>query len=146
MAKVASDVATAIVGAKNDDDNGSLSGSAYLFDISDPANPTQIVKLLPEDGATVDLFGWSVAISGATAIVGASRDDDNGDESGSAYLFDAAACQWDLEGKGSIGVSDLHSLLASWGPCKRFPADFDGNSSVGVSDLLALLANWGPCP
>jgi len=24
--------------------------------------------------------------------------------------------------------------------------DFDGNGFVGVSDLLTLLANWGPCP
>ncbi len=28
-------------------------------------------------------------------------------------------------------------------PC---PADFDGDGNVGVSDLLTLLANWGPCP
>ena len=55
-------------------------------------------------------------------------------------------CSWDLDDNGSIGVSDLLSLLASWGPCKGCPADFDGNGAVGVSDLLALLANWGPCP
>ncbi len=79
---------TAIVGARLDDDNGSASGSAYLFDVSDPAKPTQIAKLLPDDGAANDWFGFSVAISGATAIVGAYRDDDNGGQSGSAYLFD----------------------------------------------------------
>jgi hypothetical protein len=55
-------------------------------------------------------------------------------------------CPWDLDGDGSVGVSDLLSLLASWGPCKGCPADFDGDGSVGVSDLLALLANWGSCP
>ena len=79
---------TAIVGANLDNDNGSASGSAYLFDISDPANPTQSAKLLPDDGAAGDFFGISVAISGATAIVGAQRNDDNGGDSGSAYLFD----------------------------------------------------------
>ena len=84
---------TAIVGADWDDDNGSASGSAYLFDISDPANPTQIAKLLPNDGATNDFFGYSVAISGATAIVGAHVDDDNGSGSGSAYLFDTTTGQ-----------------------------------------------------
>ena len=52
----------------------------------------------------------------------------------------------DLDGDGTVGVSDLLSLLANWGPCKRCPADFDGDGNVGVSDLLALLANWGPCP
>jgi hypothetical protein len=35
-----------------------------------------------------DYFGYSVAISGTTAIVGAFGDDDNASESGSAYLFD----------------------------------------------------------
>ena len=135
--------ATAIVGAQLDDDNGDASGSVYLFDST---TGRQIAKLLPDDGAALDLFGLSVAISGATAIVGAHLDDDNGDQSGSAYLFDASACPWDLDGNAVVGVSDLLSLLADWGPCKGCPADFDGNDHVGVSDLLALLAHWGPCP
>ncbi|MEE9129342.1 MAG: VCBS repeat-containing protein [Phycisphaerales bacterium] len=56
------------------------------------------------------------------------------------------SCPWDLDGTGSVGASDLLSLLVSWGPCKGCPADFDGNGTVGASDLLALLVNWGPCP
>jgi len=76
---------TAIVGASWNDDNGANSGSAYLFDIT---TGLQIAKLLPSDGAPNELFGDSVAISGTTAIVGASHDDDNGFASGSAYLFD----------------------------------------------------------
>ncbi len=48
----------------------------------------QLAKLLANDGAEFDEFGTSVAISGATAIVGANADDDNGGTSGSAYLFD----------------------------------------------------------
>ena len=35
-----------------------------------------------------DQFGISVAIDGNTAIIGAYGDDDNGGDSGSAYLFD----------------------------------------------------------
>ncbi len=61
----------------------------------------------------------------------------------------AAACPWDLDDNGSVGVPDLLALLASWGPCPPkadCPADFDNNGNVGVSDLLVLLANWGPCP
>jgi len=82
---VAIDGTTAIVGAYQDDDNGSYSGSAYLFDTNTGA---QIAKLVPSDGASGDLFGVSVAIDGTTAIVGAYQDDDNGNQSGSAYLFD----------------------------------------------------------
>ncbi|MCZ6612157.1 MAG: FG-GAP repeat protein, partial [Planctomycetota bacterium] len=80
--------AIAIVGAYRDNDNGTDSGSAYLFDISDPANPVQLFKLLANDGAAGDNFGFSVAIGGTIALLGADRDDDNGDLSGSAYLFD----------------------------------------------------------
>ncbi len=138
--------ATAIVGAPWNDDNGTNSGSAYLFDTT---TGRQTAKVLAKDGAAGDEFGTSLAISGATAIGGAPRDDDNGTDSGSAYLFDASFCPWDLDDNGSVGVSDLLSLLASWGPCPPkadCPADFDGNGNVGVSDLVALLANWGPCP
>ncbi len=138
--------ARAIVGAYRDDNNGADSGSAYLFDTT---TGSQIAKLLPNDGATFDFFGTSVAISGATAIVGAYWDDDNGFNSGSAYLFDAAApgmCPWDLDGSSSVGILDLLALLAAWGPNPGHPADFDGDGTVGILDLLALLANWGPCP
>ena len=76
---------TAVIGAPEDGDNGFLSGSAYLFDT---ATGQQIAKLLPNDGAAGDHFGFSVAISGNTAIVGAYQDDDNGSNSGSAYSFD----------------------------------------------------------
>lgn len=78
---------TAIVGSYSDDDNGSGSGAAYLFDAR---TGSQISKLRPADGAAFDSFGISVAVSGNIAIVGSYRDDDNGTDSGSAYLFDAS--------------------------------------------------------
>ena len=76
---------TAVIGAFGDDVVGIDSGSAYLFDVQ---SGVQIAKLLPSDGAPDDGFGGSVAIHGAIAVVGAPADDDNGDASGSAYLFD----------------------------------------------------------
>jgi len=75
---------TAIVGARFDDDAGSDSGSAYLFDIT---TGNQLFKLTASDAAAGDFFGESVAISGNIAIVGALANDDAGANSGSAYLF-----------------------------------------------------------
>ncbi len=75
------------VGADRDQDNGFNSGSAYLFNVSTGA---QIAKLLPSDGVTGDLFGWSIAIDNGIVAVGAYGDDDNGTDSGSVYLFDAS--------------------------------------------------------
>ncbi|HEX3046823.1 MAG TPA: LamG-like jellyroll fold domain-containing protein, partial [Bacillota bacterium] len=79
----------AIVGAPNDDDNGTDSGSAYIFERDTSGIWKQKQKLLAtESGSKVsDHFGSSVAISGNFAIVGAPDDDDMGDGSGSAYIF-----------------------------------------------------------
>lgn len=98
-----------VVGARNNDDNGNNSGSAYLFNAS---TGTQIHKLLPNDGAEADNFGISVAIDNGTVVVGANFDDDNGSGSGSAYLFSA-----------STGAQ-LHKLL---------PTDGEFNTIFGVS-------------
>ena len=78
---------TALVGAQGDDDNGSSSGSAYVFTRDGAGVWSLQAKLLPDDGAADDRFGFSVALSGETALVGAHLDDDNGTDSGSAYVF-----------------------------------------------------------
>lgn len=49
--------------------------------------PTEVAKLLAADGASLDSFGTSVSVSGDTAVIGALLDDDNGTDSGSAYIF-----------------------------------------------------------
>ena len=79
----------AIVGARNDDDNGSASGSAYIYyrNQGSPDNWEEVTKITASDGAEDDRFGNSVSISGDYAIVGAQYDDDNGMFSGSAYLL-----------------------------------------------------------
>lgn len=74
----------AIIGAWGDDDAGDNSGSVYLFDTT---TGKQLFKLTASDATTGDNFGYAVAISGNTAIVGSWQDDDAGSSSGSAYLF-----------------------------------------------------------
>ena len=81
--RVALDGNTAVVGALS----GSRSGSAYVFVRDGAGNWSQQAKLFVADGAADDFFGGSVALDGDTAVVGAFRDDDNGFESGSAYVF-----------------------------------------------------------
>jgi hypothetical protein len=83
---------TVVVGAYKDDDKGSASGSVYVF--VKPSGGWVITetyyenaKLIASDGAANDYFGQSIAISGDTVVVGASRDDDKGSASGSAYVF-----------------------------------------------------------
>ena len=72
---------TAVIGARLDDDNGSASGSAYVFVRSGRAW-TQQAKLLADDGAAFDQFGGSVSVDGDTAVIGAFRHDGSGPNSG----------------------------------------------------------------
>ena len=76
---------TAVIAARKDDHAGKEAGAAYLFDIS---TGKELFKLTASDAAELDAFGWSVAISDNTAIIGAPGNDDDGRLSGSAYLFD----------------------------------------------------------
>ena len=75
-----------LIGAYLDDDNGDSSGSAYIF-MRTRGAWTEQLKLLADDGDSRDQFGVAVGLDGDTAVIGADHDDDNGNDSGSAYVF-----------------------------------------------------------
>ena len=81
----------AIVGARDDSDNGYASGSAYIFERSAEGIWSHATKLRASDAEENDNFGQSVSISGDYALVGAYGNDDDGENSGSAYLFGRSA-------------------------------------------------------
>jgi hypothetical protein len=86
---VAIDGNIAIIGAHQDDDKGTNSGSAFVF-VLEYGDWVQKAKLTADDGAANDKFGRSVAIGGNIAVVGAWWDDDNG----SAYVFELEHGDW----------------------------------------------------
>ena len=90
---VAVDDNTIVIGASGDDDNGADSGSVYVFTKANGVW-SQVAKLTASDGAALDYFGHSVAVSGNTVLVGAYLDDreetdtETGlEDSGSVYVF-----------------------------------------------------------
>jgi len=89
---------TALIGALQDDDNGKDSGSAYVF-TRNGTTWTQQAKLLASDGARMDIFGNDVSLDGDTALIGAVQDDDNGFQSGSAYVFTRSGTTWTQQQK-----------------------------------------------
>lgn len=89
---------TAIVGAYRDGDEGSSSGSAYIFRF-DGSRWQEEQKLTASDAEEDDRFGSAVSIDGDTALVGAYASDDAGDLSGSAYVFRFNGNRWEEEGK-----------------------------------------------
>ena len=110
---------TAVIGAHRDDDNGPLSGSAYIY-INDGGVWTQQAKLLADDGELGDDFGYTVSISGDTALIGARRDDN---WTGSAYVFLRSGGVWTQEAK-------LLALDANMGKEFANAVSIDGDLAV----------------
>ncbi len=98
---------TLVVGAYGNDDLGSNAGSAYVLTRTGSTWAEDTVLTAP-DGAPGDCFGWAVAVSGDTAVIGAPGDDDRGIDSGSAYAFTRSGRVWTRETKltGSEGATD----------------------------------------
>ena len=145
-----------IVGAQNNDDNGSNSGSAYIFYKSGVFTWTEQKKLLPSDGAETDLFGAAVSISGNYAIVGAYQDDDLGGNAGSAYIFykdEGGANNWGQikklmasDGEGgdffglSVSINGDYAIVGAFGESSVAPQS--GSAYVFYKDQGGA-GNWG---
>jgi len=112
-----------IAGAHGVSANGSFSGAAYLFDMSTGA---QLHELLADDGATEDVFGFTVAIDGAYALIGSEQNDDQGLNSGSAYVFDV-----------TTGMQMFKLLPDDGGAGNRF------GGSVAVSGTIGVVGSPG---
>jgi hypothetical protein len=89
---------TILVGAIFDDLGQSDAGAVYVFTRSGAAW-TQQAKLIASDAAPDDQLGVSVALSGNTAVVGTTNDDDAGDRSGGAYVFVRTGAAWSQQAK-----------------------------------------------
>ncbi|MCA9921464.1 MAG: hypothetical protein KC421_03780, partial [Anaerolineales bacterium] len=83
----------------------SENGQSLLSNINDEAKSLfQEVKLTASDAAESDDFGISVGLYGDTVVVGAPRDDDEGLDSGSAYIFAKNGNTWVQQAK--LNASD----------------------------------------
>ena len=86
---------SAIVGAHQDDDAGSKSGSAYIFRRNTDSTWTEQAKLTASDADAGDRFGYAVAIDVNRAVVGAPwADQPKQDFSGAIYSFLRVGSDW----------------------------------------------------
>ncbi len=95
---------TIAVGAPQDDDHGSLSGSVYIY-YRHGSTWTFQSKLTASDADDYDRFGWSVALSGDTLLVGAYNDEAASPSGGSAYIFTRSGSTWSEQTKLLASVS-----------------------------------------
>lgn len=108
-------------------------GAAYLIE-SDGANWSEVQKIVPSDRTAMDAFGFSVAINGSTALIGANRERDGGSgdpsltNAGSAYFYERdSGGNW-LEGQ-KIAPSD------------RNTGDYFG-TALGLTEDYALVSSY----
>jgi len=101
------------VGAVRDDDNGSASGSVYVF-MRQNGMWSQQARILASDGSTADHFGVSLSIYESTMVIGAYVDDDQGRNSGSVYVYAYSGGAWSQSSKliASDGASENYFGLS----------------------------------
>jgi hypothetical protein len=112
---------TALVGAYL---KANYTGAAYVY-VRSGSVWTEQAKLTASDGATQDLFGSSVALSGDTALIGAYG---KANDAGAAYVYGRSGTVWTEQAK----------LIASDGVA----GDTFG-SSVALSGDTALMGAYG---
>ena len=139
---------TALIGAAFDDEVGNSSGSAYVF-LRTGVTWAQQAKLTAGDAGANDFFGWSVSLSGETALIGAAFDDEVGNSSGSAYVFLRTGVTWAQQAKltaGDAGANDFFGWSVSLsGETALIGAAFDdevGNSSGSAYVFLRTGVTW----
>ncbi|MEZ4223245.1 MAG: hypothetical protein R3B13_20035 [Polyangiaceae bacterium] len=119
----------ALIGAPGHSEQGQASGTAYVFERQSSGAWLQVAKLVPEDAHKGDLFGSAVSLMGDRALVAAVSDEDHGEGTGSAYLFERTpAGEW----------KQIQKLVASDG---AFADNF--GAAVGLSPVVALVGAPG---
>jgi hypothetical protein len=110
-----------VVGAFGDGTNGFYSGAVYLYTLNSTSNTWgDEQKIVASDGAEMDWFGESVAMSGAGhLVVGARWNSGMGVNSGSVYLY------------------TLNSTSNTWGDEQKIVAS-DGAAHNWFGDAVAM--------
>ena len=117
----------ALVGAPRDADNGTGSGSAYLFvRLTSNGFWIEFDKLTASDGAAGDTFGEAVSVSGLAGLVGAWGESSSGFGTGAVYVFES-----DTDGDGYADSADNCPDIAN---PSQADADGDGTGDACEPD------------
>ena len=117
-------------------------GEIYICDLGG-----EVFKIIPEAASGACCIGTSGTCinipesncnSGGGSWQGPSTTCDSG-------ICEPNNCPTDINGDGTVGVSDILSIIEAWGACSGCIADINGDGNVNVSDLLEVVGTWGPC-
>jgi len=130
------------VAAPGVDDQGDNAGAAYVFNVSNPRSPVELMKLTASDGAAGDSLGNGIAIDAHTVLAGAYARDEAGVDSGAAYLFNFA---YDEDKSPVIDVGE-HILLPDT-PGQLLPIRVAGGTPVqGVACNVQVSDGYADVP
>jgi hypothetical protein len=136
---------TALVGARQDDDKGLDSGSAYVF-VWNGSSWAEEAKLTATDGAAGNWFGHSVALDGDTAVVGAYQAYGSDQNSGAAYVFVRSGTIWvqvaKLVASGGAAGDQFGVSVAVDGDTVLVGANAYGSYSGAAYVFVRDGANW----
>jgi hypothetical protein len=94
---IAFDGTTLLIGAPSSDWNSTgvyIPGAAYVF-ANDGGTWTETERLVPDDSADGDQFGYSVALDGTNAVIGAPAANIGANaHQGAVYAFDGSSGSW----------------------------------------------------
>jgi hypothetical protein len=123
---ISDDGNTIVIGAYQEDDTATGAGSAYIYTRSG-TTWTQIQKIQASDAENSDEFGTSVKISGDgnTMIIGADKEDTNGNWAGSAYIFTKSGSTWSEQDKIQPTDSTTEQFFG-----KSVSISDDGNTAI----------------
>jgi len=116
---------TLLIGAKNAVADGIKTGASFIYE-NNGTNWNKTTELSASDKGYVHWFGYDGIIYDDTILIGSPKDVDNGEDSGSVYLFEKVDDTWIEQGK---IVPDSISTFEWFG----IGLDYDGESlTVGV--------------
>jgi len=116
-----------VVGATGVDGFYQNSGAAYVFgrNQNGPDAWGQVARMRSQQSRENDNFGSSVGISGNYAIVGASQNDQRGNNAGAAFVF----------------FRNLNGINDSWGQ-RNILYDFDGSAGENYGSSVAIQGKY----
>lgn len=145
---VATNRDTIFVGADDDDpdDCSELpcdSGSVYVFRLDQEASQwIEVQKLVSDDIGLMDHFGTAIGAGDDFVVISSLLDDDNGADSGAAYVFRYDGEQWVQEQKltaedgeagdgfgSDVAVSGNTAVIGAW-------ADDDAGTNAGAAYIF----------
>ena len=130
---------TVVVGAYR---HAKDAGRAYVF-TKTASGWRQAAELRGSDTVTDDLFGWSVAVSGTIAVVGAAG---YANYEGRAYVFTKTASGWkqaaELKGSGNVTKDGFGTSVAVSGTTAVVSAEGHANGAGAAYVFTGTATGW----